>query len=353
MNFLRHRHVEEVALLLLAAELDQAPLLAPASRWPASAPGCRATGSCRCRTVFSTLSASFSILATVFLEMASLRGAIYSSSSARAFFFGLARLDLHRAFSSSFISAAVTLCATCRNSLLIGPGLAARDLADGGRDLLDVELEDAAPLGLVVGGLALADEGGELAAALLGRELDLLDDVRVVGDRLLRLAGERHPHRRDVDEQRHRPHRQRALGLAQQVVAPVGAHDGLGDAAGAALEEQRHAVGEAEELDRLVGGPAAAVGEADLDLERVAAVHLGRAGHRGDEVVVALDLLDALLGRRVGDRLRRGRGAGLRRLPCAAAPSPPSSPASWPPRRGRAARSRRRSRPRSRSRSGS
>ena len=118
----------------------------------------------------------------------------------------------------------------------------------------------------------------------------------------------------------------------------------LGDAAGAALEEQRHAVREAEELDRLVRGPAAAVGEADLDLERVAAVHLGRPRDRGDEVVVALDLLDAFLGRRVGDRLLRRRRRVRRRL-APWPPSPPSSPASWPPRRGRAARSRRRSSP--------
>ena len=116
------------------------------------------------------------------------------------------------------------------------------------------------------------------------------------------------------------PTGQRALGLAQQVVAPVGAHDGLGDAAGAALEQERHAVGEAEQLDRLVGGPAPAVGEADLHLERVAAVHLGRAGHRGDEVVVALDLLDALLG-----AARRGSAP-------ARAPAPPS-PAPCPRRR--------------------
>jgi hypothetical protein len=91
---------------------------------------------------------------------------------------------------------------------LIGPGFLPVILPIGGRDLLDVELEDAAALGLVLEGLALADEGGELAAALLGRELDLLHDVRVVGDGLLRLAGERHPDRRDVDEQGHRSHRQ-------------------------------------------------------------------------------------------------------------------------------------------------
>src|SRR5262249_37678869 len=68
---------------------------------------------------------------------------------------------------------------------LDGRGLLARDLADRGRDLLDVELEDAAPLRLVVGGLPLSYEGCELAAALLGGELDLLEDVRVVRDCLL------------------------------------------------------------------------------------------------------------------------------------------------------------------------
>ena len=50
----------------------------------------------------------------------------------------------------------------------------------------------------------------------------------------------------------------------------------------------------------LSAGQRAAVGQPDLHLERVAAVDLGRAGDGGDEVVVPLDLLDALLGRRVG-----------------------------------------------------
>ena len=74
-------------------------------------------------TVFSTPSASFSILAAVFFETASLRMAYSSSASARAFAFASAsRASSSSAFSSSFISAAVTWCATCRNSLLIGPG---------------------------------------------------------------------------------------------------------------------------------------------------------------------------------------------------------------------------------------
>jgi hypothetical protein len=130
--------------------------------------------------------------------------------------------------------------------------LASFDPADGIRDLFDVELEDAAPLGLVVGGLALADVGGQLPAALLRRELGLLQDLGVVGHRLLGLAGERHPHRSDVHEEGHRTRGEGSAGLAQQVVAPVGAHDGVGDAAGTALEEQRDAVREAEQLDRLV-----------------------------------------------------------------------------------------------------
>ena len=349
-ELLRHRHVEEVALLLLVAELDQAPLLAPADV------GEGAHGDVEERVLAARHRLQHALGELLDLGRRLLgdgvlaRGHYSSSASARAFALALAS----RASSSMRLLFLLHLrrrhlVRDLQELPLDRAGLPARDLADRGRDLLDVELEDAAPLRLVVGGLALADEGGQLAAALLGRELDLLDDVRVVGHRLLGLAGERHPDRSDVDEQRHRSHGQRALGLAQQVVAPVGAHDGLGDAAGAALEQQRDAVGEAEELDRLVGGPAPAVGEADLHLERVAAVHLRRAGHGGDEVVVALDLLDALLGRRVGDRRRRGLRSA-RGLP---PPSRPSSPASCRPSRGRAGRSRRRSRPRSRSRSGS
>ena len=75
-------------------------------------------------TVFSTPSASFSILAAVFLEIASLRGAIYSSprpDPALAFCFASRASTPLLLF--LFISAAVTLCATCRNSLLMGPGL--------------------------------------------------------------------------------------------------------------------------------------------------------------------------------------------------------------------------------------
>ena len=158
--------------------------------------------------------------------------------------------------------------------------------------------------------LPLPDVGGQLAAALLRGELDLLGDLRVVGDRLLRLAGERDPDRRDVDEQRHRPDRERPPGLREEVVAPVGLDDRLGHPAGPLLEEERHAVGEAEELDRLVGGPAAAVREPDLHLERVAAVDLWRARDGGDEVAVPLDLLHSFLG---GNRTPRPPRVSLRR----------------------------------------
>src|SRR6185295_12702894 len=47
-----------------------------------------------------------------------------SSASERALLFRFSsRASSSMAFCSSFISAAVTLCATCRNSFLMGPGL--------------------------------------------------------------------------------------------------------------------------------------------------------------------------------------------------------------------------------------
>ena len=153
--------------------------------------------------------------------------------------------------------------------------------------------------------------------------------------------------------------------LGHAVVPPGGVEHGLERRAGRLLVEQRHAVGVADDAGQLVvvvsvfafgerrpralsGVPARlvrplAVGQADLDHERVAAVHGRRPGHRGVEL--ALDLLvqaveDRLLadGRDAVRRRRHdlGRLDGLverlgvvRRGRCAAA-----RPArAWPSRR--------------------
>ncbi len=82
--------------------------------------------------------------------------------------------------------------------------LAALQPGAGLDDLLDVELEDVAPAELALGPLAPPQEDAEPAPALLERELDLLADLVVVGDRFLGLAGERHPDRGHVDEDHHR-----------------------------------------------------------------------------------------------------------------------------------------------------
>src|SRR5467141_792293 len=98
-------------------------------------------------------------------------------------------------------------------------------------DLFDVELENITPaelaLGplalsqeyagsaysrriLALGPLALSQEYAEPAPAFLQRQPDLFPDLVVIGDRLFRLAGERHPDRGHVDEHHHRPRRERS-----------------------------------------------------------------------------------------------------------------------------------------------
>src|SRR5262245_20517305 len=105
--------------------------------------------------------------------------------------------------------------------------LAALEAGAGLDDLLDVELEDVAPAELALGPLAAAQEHAEPAPALLERQLDLLADLVVVGDRFLRLAGERHPHRGHVDEHDHGPGGQGPPRLADAVVLPRGLEGGL------------------------------------------------------------------------------------------------------------------------------
>ena len=103
-------------------------------------------------------------------------------------------------------------------------------------------------------GPAHAHVRAELAAAVLQRELELLDDLVVVRDRFLGLGSERHPDRRDVHEQHHRVRPAVApRGCCSAVAAPVGGDDRLGDRARRLLEQQRHAVGEADQARGLVG----------------------------------------------------------------------------------------------------
>ncbi len=120
-----------------------------------------------------------------------------------------------------------------------------------------------------------------------------------------------------MHEQDHRPGRQGAPPLLHAVVAPIGSDGGPGDGARRLLVLQRHAVGEAPQIDQILGRKVPAVGEADLDEERIAAIDGRRTGRR--RVEVGLDRLfqpfqDQLLadrhdavGRRVHDLDLRDR----------------------------------------------
>src|SRR5207302_7787131 len=134
--------------------------------------------------------------------------------------------------------------------LLLGQ-LAALQTGAGLDDLFDVELEDVAPAELALGPLAPTQEHAEPAPAFLQRELDFLADLVVVGDRLLGLAGERHPDRGHVDEHRHRAGRERAPRLRHAIVPPGGLEHSLEGRAGRLLVEQRYAVGVANDAGQL------------------------------------------------------------------------------------------------------
>src|SRR6185295_1578163 len=119
-ELLRHRHVEEVALLLLAAELHEAPLVAPLD-----------VGERAHRDVEGGVLAARHGLQYALGELLDLRDRVLrdcvlagrhhssSASAARRPFGFASRASCPEASSSS--SAAVTWWATLRNSLLIGP----------------------------------------------------------------------------------------------------------------------------------------------------------------------------------------------------------------------------------------
>ncbi len=121
-------------------------------------------------------------------------------------------------------------------------------------DVRDVLLDVGALLRLFLRLRPAPDETIEPPPALLEGELDLLDDLRVVRDRLLALGGERDPDRRDVDDEEDRSRGKRPLGLRDAVALPRGVHHRMRDRARRLLVEERHAVGEAVEPDDLVGG---------------------------------------------------------------------------------------------------
>src|SRR2546425_1370680 len=177
-------------------------------------------------------------------------------------------------------------------------------------DLLDVQLEDVAPAELAVGPFAAPEKGAQPPAAFAQRQRDLLPDLVVIGDRLLRFAGEGDPHGSHVDEDHHRAAGKRASGLRHAVVAPRGVEHRLVDRAGGLLMEERHAVGVADDAGKLAvvllllalghGNGllllalrrvlrAATEGQARLDHEGIPAVDRRRAAHR--RVEVAFDLL--------------------------------------------------------------
>src|SRR5262245_60403427 len=119
------------------------------------------------------------------------------------------------------------------------------------RDLFNVELEDVATPELALRPPATPEEHAEPAAALTQRERDLLADLVVVGNRLLGLARERHPHRGHVHEDHHRSLRQRATRLADTVVLPGGVQRRLVHHACRLLVEERHAVRVADHARQL------------------------------------------------------------------------------------------------------
>src|SRR5262245_4932852 len=195
--------------------------------------------------------------------------------------------------------------------------LAALQTVAGLRDLLDVELEDVAPSELALRPPATPEEHAEPAAALTQRERDLLADLVVVGNRLLGLARERHPHGRHVHEDHHRSLRQRAARLADTVVLPLGVERRLVGRASGLLVEERHPVRVADHAGQLgLALVALALGERlgfllrlrpgfpfkllvldrpvaecepGLDHEGIAAIDRGGAAHGGVEL--ALDLV--------------------------------------------------------------
>src|SRR5260221_944776 len=206
-------------------------------------------------------------------------------------------------------------------------------------DLFDVELENIAPAELALGPLALSQEYAEPAPAFLQRQPDLLADLVVIGDRLFRLAGERHPDRGHLAEHHHRPRRERPARLDDAIISPGGLEHRLEGRARRLLIEQRDAVGVANDAGQLVVVVLLlAFGQRDgrsfrrrrrlirsfaerqsrLDDERITAVHCRWPGHR--RVEVALDLLvEAVEDRLLADRRdavgrRRHDLGGLDRL---------------------------------------
>ena len=152
----------------------------------------------------------------------------------------------------------------------------------------------------------------ELACALLQPQFDLLEDFRIGLDGLLELGSVGHPNGRDMDQDRHRRDRQRALRLVQAIATPIGLGDGFGDRAAGLLVEQRYPVRKSQQVNGLVllrhqvfggagllrfllahvaacvdfdAGPAGtAIRDRNFHLEWVAPVGRGRPGGHGKEI---------------------------------------------------------------------
>ena len=86
-----------------------------------------------------------------------------------------------------------------------------------------------------------------------------------------------------MDKKRHRARGQCAFCHGQAIAAPVDAQNRLGDRASRLLILQRHAIGEAQQIDQFVCRQVPAVGHADLDLKRVASINGRRARDRGEK----------------------------------------------------------------------
>ena len=125
---------------------------------------------------------------------------------------------------------------------------------------------------------ARADVGRQPAPAVLESQAQLPDDLRVGGDRLLALGGERDPDGGDVHEEHHRSGRAalpwiakvRRMRQSMLSTALVMAQEDCWYCSGTRLAKRSRST-------RSSRGQAPPVGHADLDQEGIAAVDRGRA----------------------------------------------------------------------------
>ena len=128
-------------------------------------------------------------------------------------------------------------------------------------------------------------------------------------DGFFRLAREGDPHAGEVNENGHRPDRERAARLRESVVFPVELVDGFADGARLGLVLERYAVGETQHLGRIVDRQIAAIGDPAFDHEGVASVD-GRRSRRRKILPPDKSALEAGDDELFADRHHAGSGGG-------------------------------------------